>query len=727
MAVNLKNLFRRNKQEEEPQQEGMGLYETLRQGDNAGTIPPGNQAYRPQPRQPEEDDTFHDESAVRDGASDEAYRLGMRMGAQSLLKMQGADPRSIGDADMGSRGGRIDKDAIVKANETLMRYRSGKQSIERRIIASQQWWKLRNWEMIELERGTKGTQRVKSATAWMWNCIVGKHADLMDIYPEPIFLPREESDRHEAEMLSDVVPVILQMVHFEDTYDSESLQKLIEGTGGYGVFWDKRKLNGLGDVAINKVNLLNLFWEPGISDIEESRNVFYLYLADDDDLIAQYPQLDGKLGPNAYLTAEYQTDDSVPKDGKSIVVDWYYKTWYGPKRVLHLCTFCNGEILYSSENEGLVDGIYDDGEYPFVLDPMYKVEGSPAGYGMYDISKDTQTDIDTLNQAMVLNAVVNATPRHFVKKDGAINEEEYLNLSNPFVHVNGMLGEDSIRTIQGAQMSGYVMQMLQQKIDEIKFTTGNTDVNNGGVPAGVTAASAIAALQEESGRSSKDVGRGSYRAFNKVCSKVLSRVRQGYDVARMFRITGKSGAEETFVSYDNSGLKPQPMMNGFGLDGNMRLPVFDIEVRAQRENAYTRISQNELAIQLYNLGFFNPNNTDPAIMCLNMMEFKGKDELMQQVRKNGTMLDMFMKVSQIAIQLAQQTNPQIAAEIAMTVQGITGQAMAPAPEGAALQASATQPKALETGDSMDAPTDPTKENKIVTRAKERTANSSRPD
>jgi hypothetical protein len=341
---------------------------------------------------------------------------------------------------------------------------------------------------------------------------------------------------------------------------------------------------------------------------------------------------------------------------------------------------------------------------------------------MYDISKDTQTDIDTLNQAMVLNAVVNATPRHFIKKDGAVNEEEYMDLRKALVHVNGMLGEDSIRPIQGSQMSGYVMQMLQQKIDEIKFTTGNTDVNNGGVPAGVTAASAIAALQEESGRTSKDTGRGSYRAFNKVCTKVQSRVRQGYDIPRMFRITGKSGADETYVSFDNSGLKPQPLMDGMGLEGNMRLPVFDIEVRAQRENAYTRISQNELALQLYNMGFFNPQNTDPAIMCLNMMEFKGKDELMQQVRKNGTLLDMFMKVSQIAIQLAQQTNPQMAAQIAMTVQGITGQAMMPAAEAGGGAGKMN----LQEGDSMEAPKDPTKENKLVTRAKERSANATRP-
>ena len=725
MAISLRNLFGRrdkNREAEKPQQEGMGLYETLKQGDNAGAIRPGNQQYR-ETYESEPADYIGDEGPVRRGGEDDAYELGQRMGARAMLEMQGADRGSLtGYADQQETGGGpITKDDIIKAGEILMRYRAGKASLERRIISNQEWWKLRNWEMIQIERGTKGAQAVKSSTAWLWYSIIGKHADMMDIYPEPIFLPREASDKEEAKRLTEIVPLILQENHFEDTYDATRLQKLTEGTGAYGVFWDKTKLNGLGDVVINKVNLLNLFWEPGISDIEDSKNVFFVYLADDEDLLDRYPQLEGKVGSNSYLIAEYLTDDSIPKDGKSAVVDWYYKKWQNGKRVLHLCTFCNGEILYSTENQGLMDGLYEDGEYPFVLDPMYRVEGSPAGYGMIDIGKDTQMDIDTLNQAMVLNAVVNATPRHFVKKDGSVNEEEYADLSKMFVHVNGMLGDDSIRLIQGSQMSGYVMNMLQEKIDELKQITGNTDVNNGGVPAGVTAASAIAALQEESGRTSKDTGRGDYRAVNKVTNKVVSRVRQGYDIARMFRITGKAGEDDQFVAFDNSGLKPQPMQNGMGLEGNMRLPVFDIEIRAQRESAYTKLSQNELALQLYKMGFFLPQNADPALMCLNMLEFKGKDELMQQIRKNGTLLDMFQKVSQIAMALAQQYNPMMAQQIAMITQGITGQATMPA------TGAGGEKTGLPEGDNMEKAPTPGQENQIVARAKERSANASRPN
>jgi hypothetical protein len=286
------------------------------------------------------------------------------------------------------------------------------------------------------------------------------------------------------------------------------------------------------------------------------------------------------------------------------------------------------------------------------------------------------------------------------------------------VHVNGMLGDDSIRPIQGSQMSGYVMQMLQQKIDEIKFTTGNTDVNNGGVPSGVTAASAIAALKEDSGRSSKDSTKAAYRAYRKIVIKVIERIRQFYDIPRQFRILGQQGQEE-FVSYDNRWLKPQMIQNLYDQEPGMRLPVFDIEVRSQRENAYTKMSQNELALQFYNMGLLNPQMADQALLVLDMMDFRGKEELRKKIVEQGTMRDVLIKMCQITMALAQKYDPRILPQITAVVQQL-GMDMGIQPAGGGAQ---TQMMAPDT--EMDAPHDP-RENALVRRAAERTANASRP-
>lgn len=613
---------------------------------------------------------------------------------------------------------RISKEILAEAMLVMRKYKQGKASTDKRIIDAQQWWKLRNWEQIEKE-GVKGSHTAKSNTAWLWNCIVGKHADAIDSYPEPVILPRMEDDKAEAKRLSDIVPVVMAINGFEETYNDVAWQKMTEGTGAYGVFWDKDKLNGLGDISIRKINLLNLFWEPGVSDIQDSKNVFSVALMDNDVLVQLYPQLRGQRLDQSKFVSEYRYDDSVDTTNKSLVVDWYYHGYQGGKKVLHYCKFTGEHVLYATEDDpDLMDrGLYDDGLYPFVLDPLFPVEGSPAGFGYIHVGKDTQKDIDLISQAVVTNAVVNATPRFFVRKDGSINEKEFADTTKPFVHVNGQLGQDSIIPITNPALPGNVVDVLNGKVDELKFVTGNTDINNGGVPSGVTAASAIASLKEESGRSSKDSNKAAYRAYAKIVTMVIERIRQFYDMPRQFRIVGQSGEE--YVSYTNAGLMPQHLGFDFGQDMGYRLPAFDIDVRAQRENAYTRASQNELAIQLYQLGVFNPQLADQTVMMLDMMDFKGKEEIQRKVQQMGTMAMALQQIASIASQLAVQAGDQQSAmmiqQIAMQVGGAGGGL--PAAGGTFVM-----PKGDATGASLEPDKHP-----FVRKAEERAQQSTRPE
>lgn len=100
--------------------------------------------------------------------------------------------------------------------------------------------------------------------------------------------------------------------------------KLKHGCAAYGVFWDSAGSNGLGDVAVRQLDLLNLFWEPGITDIQASRNLFVCALMDNDDISAAWP--DARPGSCGVELAQYLYDDAVDTSSKSIVVDWYYKS-----------------------------------------------------------------------------------------------------------------------------------------------------------------------------------------------------------------------------------------------------------------------------------------------------------------------------------------------------------------------------------------------------------------
>lgn len=537
---------------------------------------------------------------------------------------------------------RIGVEQIREANNTLQKYKQGKANLEQRIIDNEQWYKLRHWECMRDKK-----QQVQPTSAWLFNSLANKHADAMDNFPSPNILPREEGDKGEAEMLSSIIPVILEQNDFEETYDNVQDYRLKSGTGVYGIFWDNEKMNGLGDISILKADLINLFWEPGITDIQRSRHLFHVELADNDLLEQEYPQLRGKLSSSSIDLSKYVYDDTVDTSTKSAVVDWYYKKRQNGRNVLHYCKYVNDVVLFATENdpEMAERGWYDHGQYPFVFDPLFSMEGTPCGFGYIDVGKDTQAYIDRANQAIMQNMLANAKPRHFIRSDGSVNEAEYADTTKDFIHVDGSLGQDSILPVQGKPLNNVYIEVLHDKIDELKETTGNRDISTGGTTSGVTAASAIAAMQEAGSKLSRDHNKASYRAFRKVVLMVIELIRQFYDLPRCFRIIGENGTAR-FVEYSNANLQPQMQGIEMGVDMGYRLPLFDVEITAQKASPYSKMSQNELALQFFGAGFFNPQMSDQALACLEMMDFDRKQGIMQRIAQNGMMYKAAMMMMQ---------------------------------------------------------------------------------
>ncbi len=689
----------------------------------------------------------------------------------------------------------IDAERLREFTAALQKYKTGKASLERRILAAENWWRLRN-RVQEAKAGFGSPEGYQSESGWLHNVIVSKHADAMDAFPEPVLLPREPDDAREAQMLSAVLPCILEQNRFEKTYDAAMWQKLKTGTAAYRVVWDPDKLGGLGDIRIDRVDLLNLFWEPGVDDIQESRYLFCTHLEDEDLLQERYPQLKGRMGGSAFRATRFVYDDAVDLSGKATVIEVYYKK----RGALHYVKYVGDTVLYATENEGNAEfgirnselpvdprsgtddgpfvngpygadprspvgalheapadtgrlsderarpwagaspyeaqgdsvgaalpplqgelssersearlrgcamtdaslrelcddrhphrpfgapppegearelaaptegearskgsfahGLYAHGRYPFVLDPLFPVEGSPCGYGFVDLCANAQTAIDLMRTAFVKNTLVGATPRYFQRIDGSVNEEEFTDLTKPLVHVSGNLGEDSLRQIGFAGLPGVYVSVLESTIRELRETSGNTETATGTMNVGVTAASAIAALQEASGKGSRDATRASYTAFAEIVELCIELIRQFYTLPRQFRITGAAGVD--FLRYDNSGLRPRQQFVG-GLPLGLRQPVFDVKVSAQKRSGYTRMAQNELAMQLYRLGLFAPGNEQQALNLLELMEFDGREELRRRLESGLGLrqrLEELEDYKALALALARRYRPDLAA------------------------------------------------------------------
>lgn len=538
----------------------------------------------------------------------------------------------------------ITTERLADASQTLRKYRDGKQRYDARIVENERWYRQRHWDVIPADN----SRVVKPSSGWLFNVLANKHAAAMDNYPSPVVLPREETDKAEAKKLTSIIPVILEQNDFELVYDRESSYKHRYGTGCYGVFWDSTKLGGLGDIAVRQIDILNLFVEPGVTDIQDSRNVFHVELVDNDILVRSYPQLEGKLGGKSFTTADYVHDDHIDTTNKSLVIDWYYKK-PGPngRQLVHYVKYVNDVPLFATEDDPDYRdrGIYDHGLYPFVLDPLFAVDGTPFGFGFIDVGKSAQEYIDRGNQAVLENMIANASPRMVIREGSGVNEDELLDVNRSVIHVQGEL-TNAISPLKPNVLNDIYPAVINNKIDELKEVTGNRDVNTGGSAHGVTAASALAALQEAGSKLDRDANRSSFRAFRLVVIQIIELIRQFYDLPRCFRIMGEKGAYE-YIMYSNAGIRPQPQDLGNG----DRTPLFDIQVSAEKASPYSKLSQNEMALQFYNAGFFNPQLADQAIMCLEIMDFDHKDELIQKIAQNGGMYQQMLMMQQQMEQL----------------------------------------------------------------------------
>jgi hypothetical protein len=248
--------------------------------------------------------------------------------------------------------------------------------------------------------------------------------------------------------------------------------------------------------------------------------------------------------------------------------------------------------------------------------------------------------------------------RYFANENLDININEFANWEQDIIPVSSPMTNETLQQLNVNPLPGTYVDILNNQIDMLKETSGNRDVANGGTTSGVTSASGIAALQEASSKSSRDTLANTYEAYKEICIQIIELIRQFYDTPRQFRIVGERGMQE-YVTYDNSGIAPQYQGNDFGIDMGYRVPQFDIKVSAQKASPYTKIAQNELAIQFFNLGFFNPQMADQAVACLDMMDFDDKDELIRKIERNGTIAQTLEAVLQVAFTLAQRFDPSV--------------------------------------------------------------------
>ncbi len=527
---------------------------------------------------------------------------------------------------------KITKEKLAKMQKKLSDYMAAKQKFDSKIIENETWYKSEHWGLISSETQQDIREPV---TAFLFNAIANKHAEIMDSFPSPNILAREKNDESEAVMLSKIIPFQLESVGFRKLYSNQMWNKLKNGVSAYGVFFNPSLNNGEGDIDIRKLDMLNLFWEPGVENIQDSEYFFIVNMIPKDVICIEYPFAKEHLSGMGMLTLRSR-NSSADNSEKTMVVDCYYKvTKADGSKVLHMTKFTGDIVLDSSEDrESTAEtGLYNHGKYPVIFDSLYPEEGSPCGFGLIDIAKNPQAYIDKLDYIISKNAMISGKVRWLLREGSGINENELLDLSKDVIHTAGSIREDSVKEFQANPLDSYIITHRNNKIVELKEIMGNRDFNQGSTYGGVTAYGAIVALQEAGSKLSRDIINEGYECYSQLIYMCIELIRQFYDGERKFRITGEDGNME-YIRYSNKNIVKS---------SNLKAPVFDVKVQPEKNNPFSRVSQNQTAIDFYKMGLFNPENADQAIMTLEMMSFEGKDKLIATIRNNK---EEFLKTKQ---------------------------------------------------------------------------------
>ena len=565
-------------------------------------------------------------------------------------------------------------DKVSEVLQILHEYKDGKTTVDMKATENQEWWRLRHWNVIQ-GKTEAGKAKVEVGSAWAVNSILNKHADFMDSFPKANVLAREADDEEEAQILSKILPAIEEHTDAEQVYNTAGYDFLIDGTAITAVLWDPMAHDGMGDIKKTNVDIHNVFWQPGIEDIQQSKYFFDVSVADVNDVKLQYPDIADRIGggKQGFIT-EYIHDDNINHQNDIEIINCYYKklemrpvlinidpqtvaTHLTPREILHMAIIIGDQCVFCSEdNPEYQDGFYKHGKYPYVFRKCFPVKDSPCGFGYLDIMKYPQRDIDKLDQAIMKNTMMKAKPRWWVKKNADINKEAFADWNEEIVEVgSGDLGS-AVQQMDVDTLPAIVETHLEAKIDELKEISGNRDFSQGSTASGVTAASAIAALQEAGSKLSRDINKAMYRGSREEYYLEIELIRQFYTEPRTFRIDDGTGRYE-YMDYSNVNIAPQDITTPEGT--RHKKSIFDLEVSAEKQSPFSRASQNETAKELYQMGLFTPDNATSALVCLDMMEFEGKEKIKQQIQQNDTFMQQFQQMQQLIIQLSPEAAVQM--------------------------------------------------------------------
>ena len=493
------------------------------------------------------------------------------------------------------------------------------------------------------------------------SCIDNVIADQIDNMPEAKLVPEREETMQSAEEMSDIVSYCLYQANWPKKYQTLMEDAVVTGTGVAQVFWDEDMERGEGMVNVLAWHPEDFYPDPMYENLQDGRGCFKVTHTTVAWVEEHFPHAKGYVQSDEHSNEGVESEFEAPSnDKKTTFIEFWYKHYDAEKRKnrVHMAQFAGKALLYSTElgfggasKEDHKEGVFAHGELPFVLFKYKDVWRRPFGTGLVHDYKPTQNAIDRHQKYIDDNARQSSIQKTYIQR-GSAPVEDIADMTKVVVEYEGADVRQSMTTVQAAPLNGQVFQNMNYLIDTMKQDCGQNQFSRGEGGLGVTAATAIQALQEAGGKITRMHTEKFKNAFREMVEQIMWLMSEYIDPDRVFKIVG--GWDSTGNMEDRL-VKIKPTK---AIGDKLPKPAYTVRVQVQKNNPLQIQADNEFVMQAAQV-CAQANQPLPPETVISLMEgYRTKSSVLKAVLRNSQIQAQIQQqqaqIEQLTAQLDQQ-------------------------------------------------------------------------
>lgn len=397
---------------------------------------------------------------------------------------------------------------------------------------------------------------------------------LTDGMPKPEFVPSEPQDHEIASILNDVLDSDWHYNNWSYQLTEMVYDANFYGTGFGYLGYDHEKDNGLGGICFESADPFYSFPDPNAMNINtKSKYFIYSEPKDVQEMKQEYPEHKHLIKSDLIDLAVRTLNDSSkykPQTENTTYVDSNSHD-SSKDQVLKVCAYVKDLEEVEDEVEGpdnqsvfvsklkypkgrkltLVSGIlvddgpmeHEDAKFPYLRLTNYILPREFWGMSEIEQLESPQKIFNKLISFTLDVLTLMGNPVWIVDNTSGIDTDNIVN--RPGLVIEKEPGSE-VRREEGVQLQPYVLQMIDRMKGWFDDVHGMQEASRGVRPEGVTAASAIEALQDASQTRLRLKGRNIDAFMQEFGQMYSSRVFQYYRSPRIFRITNNENVNKYF-------------------------------------------------------------------------------------------------------------------------------------------------------------------------------------